>query len=487
LKFRVLKTIVLINALLLAFSAFASHVELPFLALTLNFKPLDKLLVLPMLAENVRADSLITSYISHEANASESGQPADSRVFSNPSDGNGFALDNFFDALVHESNQSVIRIAHYGDSQTEGDRISAQLRMKLQANVGGEGYGFVPLNDIATPVSYDRQSSENIIRYNVFSKRLSKGEHYGLSGCAFRSVDFTSASQDSADAAPFSDSLSQETSQVTKKHFSGSEVTFHFPKEKRFSQAFLLFGQVTGNTRLTITGENGALVWNGDLYDTPEFRFQELNKLNIPAALVQKKLTIRFGGHQATTYYGLYLDGMNGLQVDNYGLRGHSGDGLMLLDDHSMQLHLQYLDTRLIIFQYGGNSVPYVLNNERKEFVENMYSAIFMKFKRLMPRASILVIGVGDMAKSFDGEYRSYPGLGMVRDALRDAANNAHCAFWDLYEMMGGENSILKWAEKGLAAKDGHFSLSGERIVANELASHLLREFAAYKKRNNLP
>jgi hypothetical protein len=495
LKFRVLKTILLVNSVLLLFSVFGSHVDLSFIPLTLKFKPFAELFSFPLLTENSKADSLISSYVSREAgnngNAAGSSElsAADARTFSNPSNGGQYALDNFFRALVYESDQRMIRIAHYGDSQIEGDRISSQLRLKLQAAFGGEGYGFIPLNDIATPISYDRAASENLIRFNVFSRRLSKGELYGLSGNAYRYTDVLLPVKDSADIAEASDTVKTESiSHPAKtKRFSGADVTLKLSKDKHFSKAFLLFGKVQGSTAITITGDDGAVVFSGDLYENGTYRTSELNKLDLPVNAIQRRLSIHFGGQRSTTFYGLYLDGENKLQVDNYGIRGHSGDGLLLLDDSFTKLQLQYLDTRLVIFQYGGNSVPHVLNMQKKEFIEKIYNSIFAKFRKLMPNASFLVVGVGDMAKSFDGEYRSYPGLPMVRDALKEAALNANCAFWDLYEMMGGENSILKWADKGLAAKDGHFTLSGERIVANELAAQIQREFQLFKKRNNIP
>ena len=490
-KKRTLKIIITVNVLLLLFSAFASHVELPLIPFTLKFKPWENLFVFDKPAENATADSLISSYIERESGTGSVDMSLNNeKTFTNPQSESGYALDNFFRAITQESDSRTIRVAHYGDSQTEGDRITSQLRIKLQAQFGGDGYGFIPLADIATPVSYERTSSENVTKFNVFSKRLPANEFYGLSGCAFKFSDQMAAVPAAPDSVGSEDSTQSiqtpPASENVIKHFKGADISLKFPTGRGFSKAFLLFGKVHGNLFLTITGQNGTPVYSGNLYDNESYQNNQLNKLDIPAANISSHLSLHLEGDKSVIFYGLYLDGDNKLQVDNYGIRGHSGDGLLRLDDAFTALQLQYLDTRLVIFQYGGNSVPYILNMQKKDYIEKIYLSLFSKFRKLLPSASILVVGVGDMAKSFDGEYRSYPGLPMVRDALRDAALKSHCAFWDLFETMGGANSILKWADKGLAAKDGHFTLSGERIVANELASHIVREFTAYKKRNNI-
>ena len=58
----------------------------------------------------------------------------DSRIF----------LAAFYEALDHADGQ-MIRVLHYGDSQIEEDRMSQQIREKLQAQYGGRGTGLLPL------------------------------------------------------------------------------------------------------------------------------------------------------------------------------------------------------------------------------------------------------------------------------------------------------------------------------------------------------
>ena len=63
--------------------------------------------------------------------------------------------------------------------------------------------------------------------------------------------------------------------------------------------------------------------------------------------------------------------------------------------------------------------------------------------KGLCQSVSILVIGPSDMSRKVAGEYVSYPNITKIRDAMQKAARENDCAFWDLYSVMGGENSMV--------------------------------------------
>jgi hypothetical protein len=58
-------------------------------------------------------------------------------------------------------------------------------------------------------------------------------------------------------------------------------------------------------------------------------------------------------------------------------------------------------------------------------------------------------------------------------------------AFFDLYQFMGGKESIRYWSEAGLASKEGHFSDEGRQVVSVEIFKALLFEYEEYKKRKS--
>jgi len=82
-----------------------------------------------------------------------------------------------------------------------------------------------------------------------------------------------------------------------------------------------------------------------------------------------------------------------------------------------------------------------------------------------------------------EGEYSSYPFIPKIKEAQKAAALEAGCAYWDLFEVMGGANSILTWTKKGLASHDGHFSSKGQKLIGKELFNALMVEYNQYQYR----
>jgi hypothetical protein len=71
----------------------------------------------------------------------------------------------------------------------------------------------------------------------------------------------------------------------------------------------------------------------------------------------------------------------------------------------------------------------------------------------------------------------------LIRDAMKKAAFENNCAFWDLYTAMGGRNSMSSWVSNHLAAKDfTHFSTEGARYVSEMLYNTLMDEYLEYLK-----
>jgi lysophospholipase L1-like esterase len=134
--------------------------------------------------------------------------------------------------------------------------------------------------------------------------------------------------------------------------------------------------------------------------------------------------------------------------------------------------------------QFGVNVVPYVIKDYT--FYEEQFYNQLKLLKSIAPGVSILVVGVSDMSRKEGELYVSYPNIEKIRDAQRRAAFKAGCAFWDLYEAMGGENSMPSWvfAKPALANKDfTHFTAKGASLVSEMLYKALLSE---YEKFNSL-
>ncbi len=103
--------------------------------------------------------------------------------------------------------------------------------------------------------------------------------------------------------------------------------------------------------------------------------------------------------------------------------------------------------------------------------------------KKAAPYASILFIGPSDMNIKEGTEYVTYPVLESVRNEIKKAVLESNCAFFDMYDCMGGRNSMSAWVDQKLAASDYiHFSPQGARKMATMLYSAIINDYNEFLK-----
>jgi len=471
--------------LLLGYSFLYSNVDVAFLKQNLRFMTPGKLVEFTAKNQNKDADSLLQNYLSNTVTddailkrtpLSKIGPKKQNIFLVNPKLEGGNALDNFFEAMLREKDSTIVRIAHYGDSQLEGDRMSTLVRDKFHEKFGGSGLGYVPLKDL-TPVSYVRNSSGNWAKYTVFHDRAANKD-YGISGAVFRFSKFMVHQSDDDNGADSSASDKDTQQAGGGKAFYNASVSMKMGAKYNFNSISFLYGHSTDNCVVNIYD-----VASGEKLKTDTLQPCKnicLHKTRMGSCLNVK---VEFNAGESPDFFGMYLDSDHGVQVDNYAIRGHSGDGLMMISDDQLEKMLKLTNTKLVIFQYGANVVPYIQSDKACEWISGIYYNLFMKFKKANPKMSILVIGAGDMAKESEGATASYPWLPKITVAQKRAALKAGCAYWDLFGMMGGLNSILAWTDKKMAVTNGHFSEKGQKIVANELVEALMIEYNLYLHR----
>jgi lysophospholipase L1-like esterase len=73
-----------------------------------------------------------------------------------------------------------------------------------------------------------------------------------------------------------------------------------------------------------------------------------------------------------------------------------------------------------------------------------------------------------------------------MRDAIKKVVIESDCAFFDMYDCMGGKNSMPVWVDQKLAATDYiHFSPQGARKMATFLYAALINDYNRYLKSKN--
>jgi len=375
---------------------------------------------------------------------------------------NQTALYPFFESLANLTEEShLIRVLHYGDSQLEGDRITEYLRNRLQNRFGGCGVGWIPIVELENSRStLSQKSSPQWKKYAIYGQDKNHSSHkkYGLLGSYFTFTE-------------------KDTSQFTVAYLKISSTKNTY---KRTTQAEVIKCYYTTHE---IDSLRLILKWNDSIWtDTflPSAVEYDIFSQPLPQPYFENIL-VEFQGKGKPEIYGISLDCKQGIAVDNIAMRGSSGTDFVQISRSAISRIYAQNHVKLIIWQFGVNVVPYLIENF--EFYEKSVSAQLRHIKAAFPDVAILVVGVSDMSRKEDGEVLSYPNLPYVRDAQKRAAFANGCAFWDLYEAMGGKNSIIQWAhhKPALASRDFiHFTREGARFTGEMLYNELMTEYSKF-------
>lgn len=389
-------------------------------------------------------------------------------------------LYSFFKELAQvKSNGKLIRILHYGDSQIEADRVTSYLRTKLQGQFGGSGPGLIPaIQPYGFQSPVDIEHSEGWIRYPGFGKRDTTVTHnnYGVLASFSRFAPVVKING--------TDTLKKikDSDNELVKHEEWIKIN-HSPYSSRnvlkYSQCRIFYGDNKYPVNLKLfSGEkeiDKKILLRGDGLQVKKWKFPK----------TPEYLKFEFNGYDSPDFYALALDGESGVAVDNIPLRGSSGTVFTNSNQNLLRAIYQNLDVKLVILQFGGNVAPSM--SENYDYYQQSFYNQMVTLKRLIPNVSIIVIGLADMSLKEKDQYVSYPNVTIIRDALKNAAFKANCAFWDTYEAMGGKNSMPSWvfSDPPLAEKDFiHFTVKGSRIVAQMFYKALMLEYNDYFSKN---
>ena len=182
--------------------------------------------------------------------------------------------------------------------------------------------------------------------------------------------------------------------------------------------------------------------------------------------------------------FGVMLDASTGISLDNVAMRGCSGTVFTITQRSTLEPFFNHENVKLIILQYGGNSVPYMNKEKSIQGYKNSMIAQVKLFQSMAPKAKILFVGPADMSTNVKGEKQTYPQLEPTIKILKEVCAETGIAYWDLYEAMGGHNSMIKWVESNLAGKDYlHFTREGASKVADMLYNTYMMYYRFYCKR----
>ena len=391
---------------------------------------------------------------------SVAGPSPDSTRARQPTVANLGGLDSFLAALHQtKATGSPTRIAYFGDSMIEGDLVTGDLRNSLQTEFGGTGVGFVPINSVTADFRATiRQSySPDWHEYNLVSNKVPAACPLGISGHAFLPRELP----DRANSGVVPD-----TSWV---QFQASR---QFAPLRRFTEARLFYGPGASQDEVLVTtdGHRVPHALPGKL---------AVNELVLKPGTPARAMRLAFAAHGPRPVYGVSFESPQGVTLDNFSFRGNSGMSLTRIPAAQLVAFGNVLDYRLIILHYGVNVASAKVKSY--SFYERAMTRVVDRMQRAFPNASILIIGMSDKSSRIDGEFVTDPSVPRLLAAQQRLASRNHAAFWNLFEAMGGENSMVSWVEDkpALANHDyTHVNSRGAHKIADLLYTYLMAQYA---------
>jgi lysophospholipase L1-like esterase len=381
-------------------------------------------------------------------------------------DNDASVLYSFFNALDEVVfDKKKTHVFHYGDSQIEGDRMTSYIRDRLQRRFGGYAIGMLPASNVNLVKLIAHENSGNWHRYPMFSKEGESGENANYGAMTVYS-SYT----------PYPTDSNLKDRQKTSAWVKYSSAKSIYNSSNKFKQLKVFYGPVFDTVKVkSVTPDTS--------YAAKLIGNKKLNVYTLEFDQAISDVEIKFASTISPQIYGISLEAPFGIQVSNIAMRGNSGTDFHKLDRELFSKMHAELNTSLIILQYGGNVLPYIKDTARAEAYGNQFYNQIRIIQKAVPNASIILIGPADMSIK-DGEYYvTYPMLETIRDALKKAAFKAKIGYWDMYEAMGGKNSMPSWVATNppLAGADyTHFTPRGAQIISEFFYKALIIEYETY-------
>lgn len=329
-----------------------------------------------------------------------------------------------------------IRIAYFGDSMIEGDMLTQTLRQLLQKEFGGYGVGFLP------------------IQTNVGSFRKTAS----INGSGWKTVNFMDKGASNMYISGFSFSGAGNSTLTDKSVGSVPSL-----------QKYLLFGRSAG-ANINFNGSNIRL--NGN------------SVVNSQMLSSDTLVTVNLRSNSASLpVYGMSFESENGIILDNFSFRGITGIEFKKIDEDFLKAVQNTNQYDLIVMQYGVNLLWKPDTKDFSFYTKNM-KPVLEKFNKAFPKTDILLVSSADRAFMYNGTYETATGLPNVLETQAKLAFDYNLAFFNLFETMGGKNSIVNWASQDppLANKDYiHPNARGTDVLADKIFKALMKDYKKYK------
>jgi lysophospholipase L1-like esterase len=350
------------------------------------------------------------------------------------------SLDAFRAALAAQRAHTAthpLRVSYFGDSLTADDHLTDDLRKRLQKLVGDGGPGFVfavPPHPYCQLRAINRVPSDGWTAYGV-SNIVPPDHLLGLGGSA--EVDEGGTIK----LSPLGAVRSIDVHYLAQPHGGALDIV------------------IDGNVAATL--HTGADQKRGIFART-----------DVPDGA--KRLELRARGR--VRLFGETLEGTTGAVVDNLGVVNatakamHGSD----LEDH-LKNQLGHRAPDLVVVMYGTNEAEWLApRGAGMAEHEKVFGELLATLRAAAPEASCLVVSPLDQLDWHDEKLPPRESIPAMVEAQHRAATANGCAFWSVYDWMGGKGSSKLWHARGWMIKDfQHPTSEGAERIAEALFAGL--------------
>ena len=362
-------------------------------------------------------------------------------------------LVNFYEKLydLETSGKGKVRIAYFGDSMNDGDLIVQDIRSAYQNQYGGKGVGFVGITSLSASARYSvtHQFSKNWETQSFLNVKKPK-RAFGVDG----QVSFVPRG-------------SQTWLKYTANDVANATLLYN---------PTLFYGSSSNHNALVNISFSKDSSVRHELIAS-----KLLNTLKLSPST--KTLKATFEKADSIPFYGINFDDGSGVHVDNFSLRGNSGLPLSLFNKDLMNALDKVLNYDLIVLQYGTNVLGYGTTDY--SWYESKMIGVVNHLQQCFPNASILIISTGDRAVKTNMEMQTDKAVEPLVKHQKLYAEGTHSGFINLYTLMGGYGSMIKWVQENpsLANKDyTHFNQKGAKKIGGLIYGELDKGYFEYKK-----
>lgn len=355
------------------------------------------------------------------------------------------AIGPFFDKLQQTPTRKL-KVLHIGDSHVQTDIFTGFIRNEMQKIFGDGGRGYIfPYAAAATHSAYDYKTSYKG-DWN-FSRNTESKPAYdmGISGISIHTAD------------------------------SNASFKFVFPSWalKSDFNVIKLYCKRSPNSydlKIKASGVSSPLYVDCNAFN---------DKLYIEIKLPKASDTLEFFVNKTDPIqdffecYGLLIETGedNGILYNSVGI---NGAGLKsILRENLLLYQLSEFRPDAVIIDLGVNDIykmPFYKNE-----IEKSLSKIIDIIQRSSPDAAIIISNPQDVYYKYWDETncKNYSEL------TREIAFKKGCAFYDYYNVSGGQTSMLKWLGSGLAQTDRvHLTAPGYYVRGELMLNAILNSYS---------